>query len=99
MEEFYSFIAQFNIYQSFCTVTYQELVQMLEEEELKDATLLVFANKQDLPGAHTAAQISDALGLAQLKDRRWQICKTVATQGEGLADGMDWIVQVLTQGK
>lgn len=51
----------------------QELVQMLEEEELKDSTLLVFANKQDLPGAYTAAQISEALGLAQLKDRRWQV--------------------------
>jgi ADP-ribosylation factor-like protein 1 len=40
----------------------QELVQMLEEQELKDATLLVFANKQDLPGAYNVAQISDALG-------------------------------------
>jgi ADP-ribosylation factor-like protein 1 len=35
---------------------------MLEEEDLKDATLMVFANKQDLPGAQSAAQISDALG-------------------------------------
>ena len=34
---------------------------MLEEEELKDAALLVFANKQDLSGAYTAAQISEAL--------------------------------------
>ena len=70
---------------------------MLEEEDLKDSCLLVFANKQDLPGAHSSAQISDALGLAQLKDRRWQICKAVATQGDGMQDGMDWIVQVLTQ--
>lgn len=51
---------------------------------------------QDLPGAHSAAQISDALALAQLKDRRWQICKAVATQGEGLQEGLDWIVQALT---
>jgi len=29
----------------------QELMAMLEEEELKDAILLVFANKQDSPGA------------------------------------------------
>merc|ERR1719473_1086342 len=30
----------------------EELHKMLAEEELKDAVLLVFANKQDLPGAH-----------------------------------------------
>jgi ADP-ribosylation factor-like protein 1 len=28
------------------SIAKKELVQMLEEEELKDATLLVFANKQ-----------------------------------------------------
>ena len=28
----------------------EELMAMLEEEELKDAAVLVFANKQDLPG-------------------------------------------------
>ena len=43
------------------TCILQELIQMLEEEELKDAALLVFANKQDLSGAYTAAQISEAL--------------------------------------
>jgi ADP-ribosylation factor-like protein 1 len=29
---------------------------MLQEEELKKAALLVFANKQDLPGALTEAE-------------------------------------------
>ena len=32
-------------------VAKQELMAMLEEEELKDAILLVFANKQDSKGA------------------------------------------------
>jgi hypothetical protein len=31
---------------------------MLEEEELKDAALCIFANKQDLPGALTAPQVA-----------------------------------------
>jgi ADP-ribosylation factor-like protein 1 len=30
---------------------------MLEEEELKDAILLVFANKQDAKGAQNAQQV------------------------------------------
>merc|ERR1712168_37261 len=32
-----------------------ELTKMLQEDELKDAVLLVFANKQDLPNAMTCA--------------------------------------------
>ena len=35
----------------------QELLAMLEEEELKDAILLVFANKQDSKGAYNAQQV------------------------------------------
>ena len=36
-----------------------ELHRMLKEDELHDAVLLVFANKQDLPNAMTAAEITD----------------------------------------
>ncbi|KAG9549336.1 putative ADP-ribosylation factor, partial [Aureobasidium melanogenum] len=46
-----------------------ELSVMLNEEELRDAALLVFANKQDQPGAKGAGDISEALRLGELKDR------------------------------
>ena len=36
---------------------------MLEEEELKDACLLVFANKQDMEGAMTVNEVTDFLRL------------------------------------
>jgi signal recognition particle receptor subunit beta len=36
-----------------------ELHRMLNEDELRDAVLLVFANKQDLPYAMNAAEITD----------------------------------------
>lgn len=41
----------------------QEFHAILEEEELKDAAVLVFANKQDLPGALSDAQVTEGLGL------------------------------------
>ncbi len=44
---------------------------MLEEEELKEAILLVFANKQDAAGALNVQQISEALSLASIKNRQW----------------------------
>jgi len=73
----------------------EALTSMLEEEELKDACLLVFANKQDLPGALTSAQISETLGLPQLKNRQWSIFKASAIKGEGLFEGLDWLVNAL----
>ena len=64
---------------------------MLGEEELRDACVLVLANKQDLPGAMNTAEVADALGLHQLKAKNWFIQATCATTGDGLYDGLDWL--------
>mmetsp|Transcript_3647 Transcript_3647/g.4357 ORF Transcript_3647/g.4357 Transcript_3647/m.4357 type:complete len:186 (+) Transcript_3647:116-673(+) len=69
-----------------------ELEAMLQEEELTDAVLLVFANKQDQKGALNAQQISDALGLPEVRNRQWSIQETSAIQGKGLFEGFDWLV-------
>lgn len=45
---------------------------------------------QDMQGALTAAEVSNALGLSALKTRTWSIFKTSATKGEGLEEAMDW---------
>ncbi|KAG2177486.1 hypothetical protein INT44_007997 [Umbelopsis vinacea] len=68
----------------------EELHSMLEEEELKDAALLVFANKQDMQGAMNAAEVSESLGLSTLKNRQWSIFTTSAVNGVGLNEGLDW---------
>ena len=56
---------------------------MLNEDELRDALLLVFANKQDLPNAMTAAEITDKLGLHGLRQRTWfiQVCALAPSPG------------------
>jgi len=69
-----------------------ELSAMLDEEELRDAALLVFANKQDQPGAKGAGEISEALKLGELKDRNWTIVACSAIDGSGVSEGMDWLV-------
>lgn len=65
---------------------------MLNEDELKDAALLVFANKQDQPGAKGAGEISEALKLGELRDRNWSIVACSAVDGSGVDEGMDWLV-------
>lgn len=69
-----------------------ELAAMLNEEELRDAALLVFANKQDQPGSKGAGEISEALNLAELRDRNWSIVACSAVDGSGVNEGMDWLV-------
>jgi ADP-ribosylation factor-like protein 1 len=70
----------------------EELSAMLSEEELRDANLLVFANKQDQPGAKGAGEISEALRLGELRDRNWTIVACSAIDGRGIQEGMDWLV-------
>lgn len=70
----------------------EELAAMLNEEELRDAALLVFANKQDQPGAKGAGEISEALQLGELRDRNWSIVACSAVDGRGINEGMDWLV-------
>lgn len=69
----------------------EELQRMLNEDELRDALLLVFANKQDLPNAMNAAEITDKLGLHSLRQRQWFIQATCATSGDGLYEGLEWV--------
>jgi len=76
-----------------------ELFAMLEEEELKDATLLVFANKQDLPNALSDEEISNKLGLSKIKNRQWTIFKTSAVNGTGLTEGLDWLCKNISSAK
>jgi len=68
-----------------------ELLTMLSEDELKSVPVLVFANKQDVSGALSPAEISDKLGLAGgEKGREWSVRGSCATKGDGLEEGLDW---------
>ncbi|WVZ60075.1 hypothetical protein U9M48_010141 [Paspalum notatum var. saurae] len=75
-----------------------ELHNLLKEERLAGASLLVFANKQDIQGALKPDEIaklaflsgseSGSGGQKQALEDLW-----VADTGEGLLDGFDWLVQ------
>ncbi|OMO56207.1 reverse transcriptase [Corchorus olitorius] len=88
------------------TITYQnsdlrrlddckmELDNLLKEERLSGASLLILANKQDIKGALTPAEIAKVLNLEAMdKTRHWKIVGCSAYTGEGLLEGFDWLVQ------
>ena len=74
----------------------EELKKMLGEEELKDAAVLVMANKQDLNGAISPNDVTEKLGLQSLKGRQWLVQGTSATTGQGLKEGLDWMAKTLS---
>lgn len=75
----------------------EELQKMLQEDELREAVLLVFANKQDLPNAMAVSELTDKLGLQTLRSRTWYVQATCATQGTGLYEGLDWLSNELSK--
>ncbi|XP_043810070.1 ADP-ribosylation factor-like protein 2 isoform X3 [Manihot esculenta] len=71
-----------------------ELDNLLKEERLSGASLLILANKQDLKGALTPEEIAKVLNLENMdKTRHWKIMGCSAYTGEGLLEGFDWLVQ------
>ncbi|GFG28417.1 hypothetical protein Cfor_11342 [Coptotermes formosanus] len=70
----------------------KELHALLTEERLAGATLLVFSNKQDLPGALHAEDIRDILELESIKTHHWQIVWCSAVTGQNLLQGIDWLI-------
>ena len=67
----------------------QELARIIQDREMKDALLLVFANKQDIPGALKPKDVSDALQLEKVaKNHTWKVEPSCATTGEGIFEGL-----------
>ena len=77
----------------------EELAKMLSEDELRDGALLVLANKQDLPNAMTAAEVTGKLGLHDMRGRQWFIQSACATTGDGLYEGLDWLSRTLSSNR
>mmetsp|Transcript_2622 Transcript_2622/g.7861 ORF Transcript_2622/g.7861 Transcript_2622/m.7861 type:complete len:215 (+) Transcript_2622:242-886(+) len=68
-----------------------ELFNVVLQEDLKHACLLVLANKQDIVGCRNAGEIAQDLSLHTIRTHEWQIQSCCALNGEGLQEGLEWI--------
>ncbi|XP_070566757.1 ADP-ribosylation factor 3-like [Ptychodera flava] len=67
----------------------EELFAILESDEMTEGVpVLILANKQDLPGACSPAEIIEALGLKSLRHHAWYVQGAVATNGSGIYEGI-----------
>ena len=75
-----------------------ELHALLQEERLLGASLLVFANKTDLPNAADWKDIERDLDLETIKiSHHWVIQPCSAVTGKNLLEGIQWIVNDISQ--
>ncbi|GAX75160.1 hypothetical protein CEUSTIGMA_g2604.t1 [Chlamydomonas eustigma] len=70
-----------------------ELHALLQEERLFGATLLIFANKQDVPSALSVQELEEELDFASISKRHCRIVACSAVNGTGILDGFDWLVK------
>jgi ADP-ribosylation factor-like protein 6 len=76
-------------------VASEEIISMLEHPEIKNkkTPLLVYANKRDVKGAVREQELSRELQLDSIRSRPWAIFATNGLEGEGIAEGIEWLVQ------
>ena len=72
-----------------------EFRSIVDDPLMRNAAVLIFANTQDLPGAISPAALCEAFGLGEMRGRRWHVQGAVATKGEGLYEGLDWLAAAL----
>jgi len=73
-----------------------ELHEMLADPELANACVLVYANKQDLPGALNPSLVASRLKLNQLKSNHpWHVEGCSAQDGSGLYEGLSSLTTML----
>ncbi|CAM9691631.1 unnamed protein product [Choristocarpus tenellus] len=76
-----------------------ELYRVLRDPAMDECrTVLIFLNKQDLPGAVTPSQALEKLAIdnqSPLKHRNWYLQACCAVSGEGVYDGLEWLSQTM----
>ncbi|XP_030558386.1 ADP-ribosylation factor-like protein 6 [Drosophila novamexicana] len=59
----------------------------------RNVPILFYGNKSDLEDSLSNVKIAAALGLENIKEKPWHICSSNAVSGEGLDEGVQWLVQ------
>ena len=68
-----------------------ELHKIMLDHAMRDAALLVYANKNDLPHALPVEQVRAELQLSELPARACHVQPSCATSGDGLFEGLRWL--------
>lgn len=74
----------------------EALTDLYNFGELRNAKLLVFANKQDIPGALSPIEVRARMGVDDVTKNLIYVQGCSAITGEGLYEGLEWLARVVT---
>ena len=82
-------------------VALNELQELLAHKDIESRSvpMLFFANKSDLPQAHSQQEIAEQLYLDRITDRPWHIQQTSAINGQGVEEGISWLSEQVKKKK
>lgn len=69
-----------------------ELHDLLKEERLAGASLLVLANKVDLEGALSCDKLEAPLDLKSIKTHDWALYPVSAVKGQHVMEAFEWLI-------
>ncbi|NWS26848.1 ARL14 protein, partial [Polioptila caerulea] len=76
----------------------RELELILKNESIRNVPVVVLANKQDLPGALNAEEVTRRLRMKKhCSDRNWYVQPCCAITGEGLAEALQRVATFARQ--
>ena len=71
-----------------------ELHKIIDDEELKDSTLMLLANKMDLK-VMSAQEVANHMNFESIKNPQKKYFGVIGTTGEGLKEALDWLADHL----
>ena len=74
-----------------------EMQIFLNCEDTSPLPLLLFANKQDLPNSLSSVDVIRLLEMNSITTRAWHVQESIATTGEGLYEGLDWLQSTIAK--
>ena len=76
-----------------------EFENILKFDEMRNVPVVIFANKQDLPGAQSVSNVAKHFALNELNSSShpWHIQGCCATTGEGLVEGFQRMASLIKE--
>ena len=75
----------------------QALLEIINNEELKNIPLLIFGNKQDLNEATSSNKLIEFLEMEKIKNNKSFLQDSSALNGRGIKEGFDWLSNILLE--
>lgn len=78
-------------------VAKNELELLITHKDVKDRNvpILFLANKMDIKDSYSANDCARELSLEEITDKSWHIMSTNALLGNGIAEGLQWLIEKL----